>query len=107
MKTSLAQREAALRARFLELISPILKEEYSDILKAGSNVIALPCVDSEGNEKFLRITIQTPRKNRDGIEYDGYAEAQLYKEDCEAKELEKKIKLEAAAIEQKRKAAKA
>lgn len=53
-------------------------ETTEDILRTNSNEIAFPCVDEEGNEKFVVITVKVPTGSRDGEEYDGYAVAESY-----------------------------
>ena len=56
----------------IEAVNPI-----SDILPISASELALPIVDSEGNEKFAVIKVSIPRGERDGnggyIPFDGYA----------------------------------
>ena len=62
----------------IEAVNPI-----SDILPISASELALPIVDSEGNEKFAVIKVSIPRGERDGnggyIPFDGYAAAEDWK----------------------------
>ena len=55
-------------------------------MRTGSNEIAVPCLDEEGNEKFVVLTIKVPTGSRDGDAYDGYSMAEEYEMKCKAKE---------------------
>lgn len=101
-----------LREKFLEIVGEILKEKDEEVLRTGSNEIAVPCLDEEGNEKFVVLTIKVPTGSRDGDAYDGYAMAQEFeikqrlkaikaKETAEKKA--KKIERDKKLREQKRK----
>ena len=69
----------------------------------GSNEIALPVVDEDGNEKWLVLTFKVPTGSRDGDAYDGYSMA----EDYQMKQAEKKAKAEAKVKETAKNKAKA
>ena len=73
-----------------------LKENDEDVLRTNSNEVAIPCVDEEGNEKFVVFVVKVPTGSRDGEEYDGYAVAESYalklKEKAEKAEKKKKEK---------------
>lgn len=101
-----------LREKFLEIVGEVLKEKDEEVLRTGSNEIAVPCLDEEGNEKFVVLTIKVPTGSRDGDAYDGYAMAQEFeikqrlkaikaKETTEKKA--KKIERDKKMREQKRK----
>ena len=65
-----------------------------EVLRVGSNEIAIPVVDSDGNDEFVTFTVKVPTGSReDGEAYDGYAEAEEYRLKC----AEKKAKAEANA----------
>lgn len=83
----------ALRAKYIAGISKWLAEQGDEVLVTGSNEIALPCVDTEGNDEFVVITFKVPTGSRDGDAYDGYAMAQDYA----MKSAEKAEKAKAAA----------
>ena len=74
-----------IRAKFMKLVSDCLAEKDEEILVVGSNEIALPVVDTEGEERWLVLTFKVPTGSRDGDAYDGYS----MKEDYEMKLAEK------------------
>ena len=92
-----------IKVRFLEGIGEHLAMCGEEVLRVGSNELALPVVDDEGNEKWLVLTFKVPTGSRDGDAYDGYSMA----EDYEMKQAEKKAKAEAKAKESAKNKAKA
>lgn len=98
-----ALREA-LRTSYLDLVSKFLAENGEEILRTKSNEIALPCVDSEGNDDFVVISFKVPTGERgeDGEAYDGYSEAESYAIKC----AEKTAKAKEAAEKKAKKIAK-
>lgn len=78
MATSKKSLNEKLRNSYLTLISDYLKEKGEEILVTGSNEICLPCVDSEGNDEFVVVTVKVPTGSRDGDPYDGYSLAEDY-----------------------------
>lgn len=68
----------AIKTAYLEKVANTLAEGGETILRVGSNEIALPVVDSEGNEDYLVLTFKVPTGSRDGEAYDGYAMAEDY-----------------------------
>lgn len=117
---SKASLENALRAEAIQVIKEALSAHYDlDIDKqiciTGSNKIAIPVVDADGNDKFVLIQVTVPRgaRNSEGSydEYDGYAAAEDYKLDCERSQAKKdasaaRKEAEAKAREAKREAKK-
>ena len=87
-----------LRADYVKRLMEVLKEEGEDVLVVGSNEIAIPVVDGEGEEQYVVFKVQIPSGSRDGDAYDGYAMAEDYamkqKEKAEkaAKAAEEKVK---------------
>ena len=84
----------------------------SDVLPISASEIAIPVVDSEGNEKFAVIKVSIPRGERDGnggyIPFDGYAANEDWKltlADRADKAAKRKEKADRAAKEKERKAA--
>lgn len=74
-----------------------------EVLRVGSNEIAFPVVDSEGNEDFIVLTCKIPTGANKGTEpYDGYAMAEEY----EIKLKEKAEKAQKAAEAKAKKIAK-
>lgn len=93
------QLHEGVRNKYLALITEYLTAQGEEVLRVKSNEIAIPCLDEEGNEEFMVITFKVPTGSRDdGEAYDGYAVAQQFAEDSEAKaekakaEAEKKAK---------------
>lgn len=107
--------ESALRASFLDKFIGLLSDE--EVLRVGSNEIALPCVDAEGNDAWIVVKVSTPRGTRNGEggynAYDGYAAADDYALECaekaekhKAAEEKKAAKIAADAKRRAEKAAK-
>ena len=93
MATSKKSLHDALRADYIKRVSDFLAEAGEEVLVTGSNEIALPCVDAEGNDEFIVITFKVPTGSRDGDAYDGYSMA----EDFAMKSAEKAEKAKVAA----------
>lgn len=79
---SKASLETEIRNRVLQTIIDAVNP-ISDILPISASELALPIVDSEGNEKFAVIKVSIPRGERNGeggyIPFDGYAAAEDWK----------------------------
>ena len=99
--TSKKSLHDALRAKYIERVSKFLADAGEEVLVTGSNEIALPCVDSEGNDEFIVITFKVPTGSRDGDAYDGYSIA----EDFKIKSAEKAEKAKIAAEKKAKKIA--
>lgn len=91
-----------IRNKYMSLLSDYLAKQDEEVLVVGSNEIALPCLDSEGNDEFIVITFKVPTGSRDGDAYDGYSMA----EDFAMKEREKAEKAEKAKADKAKKIAK-
>lgn len=94
-----AQLETKLRNTYLDLIREMISTKVeTDALAVSASELAIPCLDEEGNEKFVLIKVSIPRGPRDGnggyIPYDGYAVAEDYAQDC-AEKAQKKADAEA------------
>lgn len=86
-----------LKIDILNNISQFLDSHYdADIMPIAASEITMPCVDENGEECFAVISVKIPRGKREKgkgyIPFDGYAAADEYKADCEAKQEEKRIK---------------
>ena len=68
----------ALRAMYLERVHACLSTE-DEVLVVGANELAVPVVDTDGNEKWIVLTVKVPTGTRDGDAYDGYAMAEDYR----------------------------
>lgn len=82
-----AQLENALRNQFLTFVTEQVQTNFdTDVLAVSASELAIPCLDAEGNEKFVLIKISIPRGTRNGEggydPYDGYAVAEDYAQDC-------------------------
>lgn len=112
MAMTKAQLENKLREHYLDLIRDMISKEIeTDALTVSASELAIPCLDAEGNEKFVLIKVSIPRGTRNGQggydPYDGYAVAEDYAIDCEEKaqkkaDAEAKKKAKIAKDEQKR-----
>jgi len=91
-----------IRNNTLNQIVDLFKQD-NDVLMVDASTIALPVVDSEGNEKFVTIKVSVPRGTRDGKggykPYDGYTKAEEWKFD-----LADKADQKAASAEKKARA---
>jgi hypothetical protein len=85
-----------IKIRFLEGVSEHLINVGEEVLRVGSNEIALPVVDEDGNEKWLVLTFKVPTGSRDGDAYDGYSMAEDYQMKLAEKEAKAKTKAEKA-----------
>lgn len=92
-KLTRKQLDEEIKVRFLEGVSEHLESTGEEVLHVGSNELALPVVDSSGEERWLVLTFKVPTGTRDGDAYDGYS----MKEDYEMKLAEKAAKAEEKA----------
>ena len=96
-----------IKVRFLEGVSEHLIQVGEEVLRTGSNEIALPVLDEEGNEKWLVVTFKVPTGSRDGDAYDGYSMAEDYQMKQTEKEAKAKAKAEKAEKDKAKREAKA
>ena len=94
---SKATLENGLRTKFLALITNAIKAEYeTDALPVSASELAVPCLDDEGNEKFILIKVSVPRGTRNGEggydPYDGYTAAEDYQNEKDSKAQERAVK---------------
>jgi hypothetical protein len=87
----------ALRAQYLDLITALLTGAEEEVLRVKSNEIAIPCVDKDGNDSYVVVTVKVPTGSRDGEPYDGYGEAQSYEMSCKQKAEKAKLDAEKKA----------
>ena len=78
MATSRKSLQNELRTAYLERIIELFRVNGEEVLRTGSNEIAFPCVDKEGNDEFIVITVKVPTGERNGDPYDGYSVAEEY-----------------------------
>lgn len=84
-----------IKAHYVEVLAQMLHEE--EVLRVGSNELAFPVVDEEGNEDFVVVTVKIPTGSRDGDPYDGYAMAQEYEMKLQTKAEKAKVAAEKKA----------
>ena len=89
-----AQLETKLRNTFLNFVTEQVQTSFdTDVLPVSASELAIPCLDEEGNEKFVLIKVSIPRGTRNGNggydPYDGYAVAEDYAQDCVEKAAKK------------------
>lgn len=85
MAVSKTKLNDEIREKYISTVKDFLEKSGEEVLVTGSNEIALPCVDTEGNEKFIVLTFKVPTGTRDGEAYNGYNEASDYAAHLEAK----------------------
>jgi len=105
---SKASLENGLRKKFLELITNTLNTQWDmESLPVSASELAIPCLDEEGNEKFVLIKVSIPRGTRNGEggydAYDGYQAAEDYRIEQESKAQERAVKKAMKEAEKKRK----
>ena len=96
-----------IKARFLDGVAEHLSNVGEEVLRVGSNEIALPVLDEDGNEKWLVLTFKVPTGTRQGEAYDGYEMAEDYKMKLENKAIKEQQKAEKAAKDKAKRAEKA
>ena len=92
--------DEAIKVQFLESVTEFLEKNGEEVLRIGSNEIAVPVVDKEGNERWLNLIFKVPTGSRDGEAFDGYSMAEDYQmklAEKEAKAKKDKAKREAEA----------
>lgn len=98
-KSSKKALHDSIRAHYMDIITKALTDSGDEILRVGSQEIAVPCVDPDGNDEYLVLTFRVPTGTRDGEAYDGYSMAEDYALKCKEKAEKAKI----AAAEKARK----
>ena len=83
----------ALRTKYVEMLREMLAGAEEEVLRVGSNEIAIPVVDDEGEDQYVVFKVQVPSGSRDGDAYDAYGLAEAYA----MHQAEKKEKAEEAA----------
>ena len=96
-----------IKVRFLEGVAEHLSNVGEEVLRTGSNEIALPVLDEEGNEKWLVLTFKVPTGSRDGDAYDGYSMAEDYQMKLKEKAEKQAAKDAKAAADKAKREAKA
>ena len=105
-KLTRKQLDEEIKLRFLEGVVEHFENVCEEVLRVKSNEIALPVLDSEGEERWLVLTFKVPTGERGGDAYDGYSMAEDYQMKL-AEKAEKAKAKEAEAAKKKAKAEKA
>lgn len=92
-----ASLDNALRGKFLKFLKDCIEAQYeTDVLPVSASEFTVPCLDDEGNEKYVLIKVSIPRGTRNGEggydPYDGYAASEAYKDEVESKAHERAVK---------------
>lgn len=106
-KLTRKQLDEEVKVRFLEGVSEHLESTGEEVLRVGSNELALPVVDSAGEERWLVLTFKVPTGTRDGDAYDGYSMKEDYEMKLAEKEAKAKAKAEKAAKDKAKREAQA
>lgn len=85
-----------LRERYSAPIIEHLTNCGEDPQQTGTNKWDLPCVDLNGDNATVRITVSVVKGSK-GEEYDPYAEAEAYRVEAAAKAEKKRLAAEAKA----------
>lgn len=97
----------ALRTSEFEKLVTLLTENGYEVLQTKGAQFASPVVDMNGGERFIRVTLEVPKGDREGNAYDGYAEAQAFAADQLEKAEKASLRAEKAAKAKAEKEAKA
>ena len=100
-RTPTAITNALRQAEFAKLTDLLTANGY-EVLQTKGAQFASPVVDMNGGERFIRVTLEVPKGDREGNVYDGYAEAQAFTAD----QAEKALKAEEVARKKAEKIAK-
>lgn len=90
----------ALRAAMAGVLVEALEAKEFEVLQVGSASYSIPVVAEDGEEGYATISVVMRDKDRDGEAYDGYLDAQMYKEHAE--EVAAKAAERTRAAEQKK-----
>ena len=85
-KSRTALRNELKTAVFKDLMQ-FYAESGEDVQQTATNKFGFPCVDAEGNDEYIVITVSIPTGERgvDGDPYDLYGEAEMYRQKQAAK----------------------
>ena len=107
-KTSPTKLREGIRNQIVKAIFDYVHDEIDESADfVADNAFMLPVVDAENGEWYAKVTVSIPiGENHGAIPYDGFAEAEAYKREKEAKAEKARVKAEEKArkIERDRKA---
>ena len=91
MSTSRKVLREELKMHYLTNLIAYYTEAGEEVLRIKSNEIAIPVVDKEGNEDFIKIVVSIPTGANKGTEpFDAYELAEEYQMKVEEKAKQKK-----------------
>ena len=91
MAVSRKQLREEVKMEFLSSIIDFFESREEEIIRIKSNEIAIPVVDKEGNEDFVKIVVSIPTGSNKGTEpFDAYSLAEEYQLKLKDKELKAK-----------------
>ena len=91
MAVSRKQLREEVKMEFLSSIIDFFESKEEEIIRIKSNEIAIPVVDREGNEDFVKIVVSIPTGSNKGTEpFDAYSLAEEYQLKLKDKELKAK-----------------
>ena len=68
-----------MRAQFTTDLAEFLEQKYGcDVCKTAAGTLMIPCVDSEGNDRWLKYSVIVPKEATEEDGTDGYSLAQEY-----------------------------
>lgn len=91
MAVSRKQLREEVKMEFLSSIIDFFESKEEEVIRIKSNEIAIPVVDKEGNEDFIKIVVSIPTGSNKGTEpFDAYSLAEEYQLKLKDKELKAK-----------------
>lgn len=91
MAVSRKQLREEIKMEFLSSIIDFFESKEEEVIRIKSNEIAIPVVDKEGNEDFVKIVVSIPTGSNKGTEpFDAYSLAEEYQLKLKDKELKAK-----------------
>lgn len=108
MAKSRKQLDEGIRRLFKERIMNIFAEDGEEVIETSSNEFCMPCLDEEGNERWVQVVVKVPTgiSKNGNVEYDGYFEGENWKHE-QAEKAAKKQEAERKKAEKMAKDAKA
>lgn len=101
----MAKTNLELKGEITENFIKAITEHFSadnDVLRIASGQVAIPVVDSEGGERWVKIAVIIPKSEIENGDFDGYDEAESYR----IKDEERKAKAKELAEKKAKKIAK-
>ncbi len=83
-----------LRDKYLAILVQVMTENGEEVLQVAGTELAMPVVDAEGNDTWVTLKVTVPKgekleKGKGYAGYDGYQQAEFYKNTQKEKEAKK------------------